>query len=455
MHSSRITCARRLLCLLLVNTFCLLCLSVRADLWSTAYYAAWLQGSMPASNIDYTAVSHIIHFSVEPNANGTLNTNVNGITPAYSTDLITRAHAAGKKVIICVGGADTQAQFQGATSAANRAAFITRLVNFMTTFGYDGIDIDWEPLDAADGPQYTNLINDLRTAMTAARPQSLLTAAVASQPALFSSLQSKFNQINLMTYDLSGPYPGWVTWFNSPIYDGGYRFSSTGELVPSINGMVNSFISAGVAPSKLGIGIAFYGYVWSGGSGTPTGGATIPRQTWTTAPSSSAFSYDYIMTQYYQPQRYFWDTNAQSAYLKIDNSGSVDDKFISYDDERACQSKVSFARNRGLGGVMIFDLGNGFRSGQPAGQRDPLLQAVKQALATPRIISLLRTNNDAQLNFTTSPLAFYRVLWTSNISSGVWSTLTNSLPGYGANIQILDPINTNHHPRFYRIQTPP
>src|SRR5205807_4635839 len=97
---------------------------------------------------------------------------------------------------------------------------------------------------------------------------------VASQPALIASLQSQFDQINLMTYALSGPWPGWVTWFNSPIYDGGYRFPSTGGPVPSTDGMLASFLSAGVAASKLGIGIDFYGELWTGGSGTLTGGVS-------------------------------------------------------------------------------------------------------------------------------------------------------------------------------------
>ena len=101
-------------------------------------------------------------------------------------------------------------------------------------------------------------------------------------------LQSRFDQINLMTYDLAGTWPGWVTWFNAPIYDGGYRFPSTGGLVPSTDGMVNSFIAAGVASGKLGIGIAFYGDLWAGGTGTSTGGAALPRQSWTTAPTNTA-----------------------------------------------------------------------------------------------------------------------------------------------------------------------
>jgi chitinase len=435
--------------------FCCLSSSTRADIWSTAYYAAWLQGTMPASNVDYTVLTHVIHFSIEPKANGSLNTGVNGITPSYSTDLVTRAHNAGKKVLICVGGGGTQANFQGATSTTNRTAFINNLISFMNTYNYDGIDLDWEPLDSTDANLFTNLVINLRSAMTASRPQSLLTAAAqTSSSAIFYPIRNQFDQINIMTYDLSGPWPGWITWFNSPIYDGGTRFPSTHGLVPSIDGSVNAFIAAGIPAGKIGIGIPFYGYIWSGGAGTTNGGVAFPRESYTTDPTVVSCSYNDIMTNY-QAQFYRWDTNAQAACLTIDNSGSANDKFISYDDEHACQAKVSYARNRGLGGIMIFDLGNGYRINQPAGKRDPLLQAVKQALATPRFTSLNLNNQTTQLNFSTSPLGLYRVLWTSNLAGSSWNTLTNNLSGNGTNLQVIDSFSPVPAQRFYRVQTPP
>jgi GH18 family chitinase len=90
------------------------------------------------------------------------------------------------------------------------------------------------------------------------------------------------------------------------------------------------------------------------------------------------------MSNYFQPQLYFWDTNTQSAYLSIDQSGSADDKFISYDDQTTCRAKVAYAKQKGLGGLIIWELGGGYRANLPAGQRDLLLQSVKQALASLR-----------------------------------------------------------------------
>lgn len=454
LHSSR-GCLR-LVAGLLVAGACLSGTAARADLWSTAYYAGWNQSYLPASNVDFTAVSHVIHFSIVPNPDGTLDAAVNGVTPARSADVVSRAHAAGTKVLISVGGANSQAEFQGATTSAHRAAFISRLVSFLSTYGYDGVDLDWEPLDASDAAQYTNLVNELRTSLNGFPQPRLLTAAVASQPALFARLQNQFDQINLMTYDLSGPWPGWVAWFNAPIYNGGFRFPSTGGLLPSADGMVNDFIAAGIAPGKLAIGIAFYGYVWAGGAGTTTGGVTQPRQAWSAAPTWTAITYHDLMSAYYQSNRYHWDTTAQAAYLSLDNSGSANDQFISFDDEHACQAKISYARNRGLGGVMIWELGSGYRATQPPGQRDPLLQAVKLALATPRLTGIQVNAQDVLLSFTGLPLALYRIQWTSNLFPAVWATLTNNMPGTNGILQVTDPGTVSGWPRrFYRVQTPP
>jgi chitinase len=417
---------------------------------------------MPASNIDFTALSHVIHFSVIPNTDGTLDSSDNGITFGNSTDVVMRAHAAGKSALICVGGASSESDFESATSNATLSVFVSSLTNFMAARDYDGVDIDWEPLTAADAPLFTNLVYSLRSALNNFPGHKLLTVAAGAYPpygdpptaeyTMFAALQNQFDQINIMTYDLSGPYEGWVTWFNSPIYDGGYRFPSTGGLVPSVNGAVSNFLVNGVAPAKLGIGIAFYGYVWEGGTGTPTGGVTQPRQSWTNAPTMSAATYDTIMTSYYQSNLYHWDTNAQAAYLSITNGSSSDDMFISYDDERTCESKVSYARNQGLGGVMIWELSQDHQSGQP----DALLQTLKQSFATPGLITIQNIGQDIELNFASLSLGAYRVEWSTNLTADTWNTLAvTNISGTGGALQIFDPGVGSQPWRFYRVQTPP
>jgi chitinase len=444
-----------------IVVLCMVSFIARAGLWSTGYYPGWEQASLPPANIDFAALTHIIHFSVVPNSNGTLNSSANSIALANSTDLISQAHAAGTKVLICVGGASSESGFQSATTPANLPTFITSLTNFMDARGYDGVDIDWEPLPTTDAQQYTNLVNGLRAALNVFPQHKLLTAAVGAYPpfsdpatseyVMFASLQNQFDQINIMTYDLSGPYGGWVTWFNSPIFDGGYRFPSTGGLVPSVDGAVKGFLGSGVSSNKLGIGIAFYGYIWSGGTGTTTGGVTQPRQSWINAPTVSTPAYNTIMASYYQTNLYHWDTSAQAAYIGISNASPANDKFISYDDQRTCQAKVSYVRNHGLGGVMIWEIAQDHQSGQV----DPLLLAIKQALASPGPITIQSTNQDITLTFNGIALGSYRVQWTDSLISNVWNTLAvTNVSGPGQPLQILDPNPFVWPQRFYRVQSP-
>src|SRR6266404_3556756 len=68
--------------------------------WVTGYYAGWSQGGydngvLPAEGIDYSALTHIIHFSLVPNADASLDTNSNSLRQLNSTALLPRAHAAG------------------------------------------------------------------------------------------------------------------------------------------------------------------------------------------------------------------------------------------------------------------------------------------------------------------------------------------------------------------------
>ena len=45
----------------------------RAELRVTAYYPGYRQSYLPPESIDFSAVTHTIHFSLMPNADGSLN----------------------------------------------------------------------------------------------------------------------------------------------------------------------------------------------------------------------------------------------------------------------------------------------------------------------------------------------------------------------------------------------
>lgn len=408
---------------------------------------------MSPSEIDFTSISHLIHFSVFPMSTGVLSLSDNGLTPASMAAAVAQAHSANRKILICVGGAGSNFE----PPASNHlSAFVLNLTNLMATNGYDGIDVDWEPLPDSDEKIFTNFVTQLRSALNHFPSHKILTVAVPTDttPTLIASVQSAFDQINLMTYDMSGPYPGWITWFNAPIYNEGITFPSVpGEYVPSIDDTVNTFVSGGIPTNKLGIGIPFYGYDWEGGTGTSTGGVTQPAQSWSKAPSMNAWTYTQIMTAGFSASQFHYDSGAQSPYVSVTNSNSSLDQFIPFDDARSCEAKVSYARNRGLGGVIIFELSEDHQSGQT----DPLLNAINQVFATPGALAIQPSGQNVDLSFSSAPLGSYAIQWSTNLTGTVWNSLlmTNlPLTFTGGVIQATDSASSTQM-KFYRVKTPP
>jgi chitinase len=337
--------------------------------WVTAYYAGWQYEKLKPEQIDFRALTHLVHFSVLPQADGTLDWQQHGLSEARSKEVVLAAHQAGRKVLLCVGGANTAPGFRGAMNPENRARFVQSLITAVQARGYDGLDIDMEPLEESDTADYSAFIRALRAGLQAVNKSWILTAAVNESPKLFAPLQDEFDQINIMTYDMSGTWEGWETWHNSPLHNGGLRFSSNGKLLPSVETKIQQWLDGGLAAKKLGLGLAFYGFIWRG--------ATGPNQPITRV-KAEQIQYAELMRTYYRADRYHWHEAAGVPYLSVQGV-DTERAFISFDNERSLQLKVDYARRTGLGGAIIWELGTGYRAEQSAGQRDALLQAVRAA----------------------------------------------------------------------------
>ena len=443
--------------------YCLAGTMAGADFWVTGYYPGYEQSRMRVSEIDLGPMTHIIHFAAIVKADAGLDLTSLNLNSAAAAELIQKTHLLGKKVIVCVGGAGSEAGFQSATTAAKLPTFIQGLTNLVAQRGYDGVDLDWEPLADSDASQFTQLVVSLRASLNRLSPSKLLTSAVEPFPqygdsptahySLFAQLQNQFDQLNVMTYDISGPWPGWVTWHNGCIFDGGFRFPSTGGLLPSADGSIHRFLAQGLKPGKLGLGMGFYGVVWSGGTGF-----TQPRQPWADndPPKVSTETFATIATSYLRPEVYHWDTNAQAAYLSLTNGIRSQDEFISYEDERACQAKISYARNHQLGGLMIWELAQDYLPSKPQGHRHPLVGAIAQGLATPGTLSARKEAGRIWISFTAIPSGVYALEYSNDLGSHDWTTLsvTQFRDTVGTLVLPGDAVSQNVH-RFYRVRTPP
>ena len=72
--------------------------------WITGYYPQYESGVMAVSAIDFATVTHAIHFCLEAQANGMINSATNGLDPAACRTFVQTVHNAGRKALICVGG---------------------------------------------------------------------------------------------------------------------------------------------------------------------------------------------------------------------------------------------------------------------------------------------------------------------------------------------------------------
>ncbi len=203
--------------------------------------------------------------------------------------LISKAHAAGVKVLVSIGGGDG---IQGprfnkiSASETTRQTFVTSVYNLLTLNGYDGVDIDWEVPNAANRSDCTLLMQELRDKLPS---PWLISMAVTADPRNYGTgldipaLAPILDFMNVMTYDFYGLGSG-VTGLVSPLFQDPADPQQAGER-RDFNGPHE--IQYGVPLSEMNIGTP--STVTSGTvptrSGRPAQPAPVHRGT--TAPTSS------------------------------------------------------------------------------------------------------------------------------------------------------------------------
>lgn len=334
--------------------------------WVTGYLPAYRHNGREIPFLgaeDYAMLTHIAHASAIPRPDGTLDTTTNNYLPESRHQAVQTAHTNQRPILLVI--AAHHDLFSPAIQAGTRQALIRNILQMLDEDGYDGVDIDMEPVtldENRDNPDFRAFIHELHTALQTrispllGRPPLLTAATTLRDRHIIAQLANKFDQINLMAYDMAQPHEGWIPWFDSPLQNGGLVFPGFSHQVPSIENWVNAFVETGVPRHKLGLGISFDVACWQGGETTPGEGVTQPRTPWRVAPTYFKRSYAEMHMQNRIPAHYQWDETAQMAWFGVDAANSADDMFCNFNDARAIKAKISFARQQGLGGIMIWEL---------------------------------------------------------------------------------------------------
>jgi len=337
--------------------------------WSIGYYSA---ADMPVAAIQWSGLTHIIHLELYVDSDGTLATSV--MSPD-ATALIAAAHTNRVKALICLEANGPQTVFNQAIED-NLSVLVSNIMTVVNTYGYDGVDIDWEPVSTGGFDNDATSAADMKTfaqALRTALGSKLLTvAAMGADPVYWgSSANASFDRIDVMTYDLcdtEGSFP----WYNSALFGSGKT---------ALDYFKAEFLTAGVPAAKLNLGLAFFGIQDNGGvlASDPTQGISGPMQVWETgnAPTGTYVNYNAIL-QLITLQDYNWDPVAVVPYLSYPGTPSTS-WYLTYDNPQSIQAKVQYIIAQNLGGWIIWRLGTDYVAGNP--HPHPLLDAVQAGRA--------------------------------------------------------------------------
>ena len=231
------------------------------------------------------------------------------------------------KVLLSIGGWGSGRFSEMAANDEYRRAFAADCDRVVKEFALDGIDIDWEyPTSSManissspdDTENFTLLMQDIRAAI--GNEKELTLATVASARYIdFKAILPSVDFVNIMAYDMAS-----APKHHSALYPSGHSGDITSD------GAVTAHLKAGVPPSKLVMGMPFYG---RGGDGYPS------FQDYNKVGNTD--------TQYTEK----WDEVAQVPYLADKNDTLV----FGFENPRSLVIKCQYILDKDLLGGMYWD----------------------------------------------------------------------------------------------------
>lgn len=300
------------------------------------------------------------------------------------------------KIMIACGGWGADGFSDMALTEEGRQKFIESASEFIQKYKLDGMDMDWEypgisgagtKARKEDTRNFTLLMKGLREMLDRFDTPKVLTFASAGWKRYFDFIElgevmEYADYTNVMTYDLvSGvsEYTGHHTQLGgidseaiagTPFHTHLTELHRAGKIqdsdTRSTHKIVDFLVDKGVDPRQIVIGAAFYGRLWKGvppennGLFQRSGGISIG---W--------LAYHQIRKDYETDPNFkrYWDERAKAPYMY----NATDSLMLSYDDTVSVTEKTKFAVEKGLGGIMFWELGNDTK------KEDSLLDAIHAA----------------------------------------------------------------------------
>ncbi|MEU7526175.1 glycosyl hydrolase family 18 protein [Saccharothrix sp. NPDC042600] len=335
-----------------------------------AYYGNWFSGSKPISSIPSdTPITHLFYaFSTIEDGRCALNAPTAAKDFADILDLKRRKPSL--RALISIGGWGAGGFSDAALTDASRRAFVRSCVDrFFRDGVFDGVDVDWEfpvyggPVEITDRPEdrrnMTLLVREFRRQLprgalvTAALPTGRLQTDGPYDPARsfeLGALGRDLDFITLMTYDMGTGFSPVAT-FNAPLREVPRDpMPAADRRWNNVVGAVEYYVRHGVRPDRLVLGTPFYGRGFQVREAGPDHGLYQPYE--------SAFwvdGYDEVQRLRATPGwTEHWHPVARSPWLY----NAAERKFVSYENPRSIGIRAQYAKNRGLRGTFMWELGH-------------------------------------------------------------------------------------------------
>lgn len=245
------------------------------------------------------------------------------------------------------------------STAANRAAFMSSLLEFMETYGFQGADIDWEypsePKRGGRADDATNLVLLMKEMRAAFSPKGY-GSSIALAPDYWYlrgfrpfEMQQYVDFMGFMSYDLHGPWDTDVKALGSIVRPQTDITEIKKNLMP--------LWYDGVDPAKINLGLAFYGrtYTLADPSCGEMGCAFVAGQGGA-AGDCTAFQgvlSNREIQRIIEDQNITPSLNATAMVKYFTYSGN---SWVDYDDEETYALKRAVANDLCIGGTMIWSI---------------------------------------------------------------------------------------------------